>query len=75
MNYTDTSSVAFLDALRGATVIDLPPGAPSWITADLWKTTASVWQPHYDHPLTQEDILGILLNTGALLDILEDAHG
>ena len=47
-------------------------GAPSWITQALIADTQRIWQPYYDQALTEVDALGILLDVGQLLDLLED---
>lgn len=50
--------------------ITLPPGAPAWITPALFADTIATWQPYQAEPLTPDDVLEILLNTGNLVSIL-----
>lgn len=50
---------------------DLPPGAPTWITADLIRDTVDVWQPYYDRELTADDAVEILQNVAHMFDALE----
>ena len=51
--------------------VSLPPGAPHWVTPELFTDTAATWQPIYGRRLTPEEVLGILLSVGRLLDCLE----
>jgi hypothetical protein len=50
------------------------PGAPTWITRELVEDTLRVWQPYYQDPLTTEDAVSILVNVGALLDVLREGN-
>ncbi|MDA1015162.1 MAG: hypothetical protein O3A00_12005 [Planctomycetota bacterium] len=36
----------------------VPPGAPSWVTAELIADTLRVWQRYYDRRLTPDDAVG-----------------
>jgi hypothetical protein len=51
----------------------VPAGAPPWITHELLQATFETWQPHYEKPLTSEDVLEILLNVDHFLAVLEDS--
>ncbi len=51
----------------------VPPGAPSWVTAELIAQTVETWQPYYRQVLTAQDALDILLGVGRLFDILQGA--
>ena len=48
----------------------VPPGAPSWVTAELIAETLRVWQPYYRTPLTPEDALEMIIGVGQLFDVL-----
>lgn len=48
----------------------VPPATPAWITPDLIRLTLKVWQPRYATPLSAEDAVTILRNTGRLFDAL-----
>jgi hypothetical protein len=48
----------------------IPPGTPEWITIDLVRLTLKVWQKHYKEPLSTQDAVTILLNTGQLFGVL-----
>lgn len=50
----------------------IPPGAPSWVTAELIADTLRVWQRYYDRRLTPDDALEIILNVGQLFDVLRE---
>ena len=50
--------------------VRVPPGAPSWITAELIRETLHVWQPYYEEPLVAEDALEMLMNVGQLFKTL-----
>ena len=50
--------------------VEVPAGAPAWITSELVEKTIRVWQPYYADPLTPEDALAIILNVGRLFDVL-----
>jgi hypothetical protein len=43
---------------------------PGWITAGVIEETRAVWQPFYKEELTNEEIVGLLLNVGTLFRIL-----
>jgi hypothetical protein len=45
---------------------------PEWITVELIAETIKVWQPKYPQPLTDHDVIEILLSVGHLLDFLGD---
>ena len=54
-------------------VVSVPPGVPKWITPDLISETLAVWAPKYEKRgvmLTTEDAIEILVNVGALADVL-----
>lgn len=46
--------------------VEVPPGAPSWITAELIAYTLRVWQPQYDEHLTEDEAVEILWNVSRL---------
>ncbi len=43
---------------------------PGWITADVIAETRAVWQPFYEKELTNDEVVGLLLNVGTLFRIL-----
>ncbi len=43
---------------------------PGWITASVIAETRAVWQPFYEKELTNDEIVGLLLNVGTLFRIL-----
>jgi len=47
-----------------------PPGAPRWITAELMFETWQTWQPYYNEPLTADDVLGMIVGVGQLMELL-----
>lgn len=49
---------------------DVPPGAPSWVTAELIANTLEVWQPYYDSPLTPADALAMIQAASGLIEVL-----
>ena len=52
----------------------LPKGRPAWVTAELLEQTIAAWQQFYDHSLTLDDALEIILNVAALSDALIQEH-
>ncbi len=51
------------------TEYDHPPARPPWISDDLLVETMRVWQPYYDQPLGEDDVVGILIYVGELFDL------
>jgi hypothetical protein len=43
---------------------------PAWITPALIARTRHICEPRYGHPLTNEDVVEILMTVGALGDVL-----
>ncbi len=43
---------------------------PAWITAETMADTRAVWEPVYDRPLSDDDIIEILVNTAGVLRVL-----
>ena len=58
------------DLYAGVVEIEVPRGAPCWITADLLEDTLAVWQPRYLTILTFDDALEMLLNIGRLANAM-----
>jgi len=50
----------------------VPLGAPTWVTAQLISETIEAWQEDYDHELTADDALEILLLFDQLFGVLEE---
>lgn len=48
----------------------VPPGAPSWVTADLIDQTLKVWQPFYAHQLIPEDALEMIVGVDQLFSMV-----
>jgi len=61
-----------VDANRTLNLADIivPPGAPSWISAELIAETLRVWQPYYAETLTPIDALDMILNVSRLVDVI-----
>ena len=53
-----------------AVSMQVPPGTPPWISADLIAHTIRVWEPYYKHSLTKEEAVEILVAVGNLADAL-----
>lgn len=53
--------------------VRVPAGAPAWVTAELIKHTLRVWQPFYEHPLTTQDALTMILSTGRIVEALTES--
>jgi hypothetical protein len=45
---------------------------PGWISADVITETRAVWQPFYQQPLTDDEIVALLLNVGNLFRLLSE---
>ena len=56
-----------------ANEVRVPPGAPAWVTPELIQHTLRVWQQFYEHPLTAQDALTMILSTGRIVDALTEA--
>jgi|GEM_PF-1587610 len=52
--------------------VRVPAGAPTWVTPELIQHTLRVWQPFYEHPLTPQDALGMILSTGRIVEALTE---
>jgi hypothetical protein len=50
--------------------IQVPPGAPAWVTSELIEHTLRVWQPFYRDQLIPEDALEIIRSIGNIVDVL-----
>lgn len=50
--------------------VRVPGGAPRWVTEELIAHTIRYWQQYTEKPLTSDDALEILLNTGRLVEYL-----
>lgn len=51
----------------------VPPGTPSWITAELISRTISVWQRFYSTELTAADAVEMLTAAENLFAVMQDA--
>ena len=50
--------------------VRVPPGAPSWVTPELFDLTIRTWQPYYRTPLSSDDALTMILNVVELYGVL-----
>lgn len=50
--------------------VQLPPGAPDWISPDLLGETIQTWQPKSSTQLTAEDAVEILTLFGQLFEVV-----
>lgn len=50
--------------------LQVPSGAPTWVTVDLLERTLQVWQPYYDCPLTPADALAMIQAASGLIEVL-----
>ena len=55
------------------TKIEVPPGAPKWITEEDIADTLRVWQRYSKEGLTADDAVEILVNTDQLLRALVES--
>lgn len=53
----------------------VPPGTPSWVTADLIESTIRVWQPFYSHQLIPEDALEMIMAVDRLFEVMSRESG
>ena len=51
-------------------VVEVPSGAPDWVTAELLEEAIEVWQPYYQEELDAEDALKITLSVGRLAEVI-----
>lgn len=56
-------------------VVRVPAGAPSWITAELIEHTTRIWQPFYEEQLIPEQAMEIIMNMGRMMDLLSSGDG
>ena len=54
--------------------VEVPAGAPDWVTPELLSDTLRTWQPSYAHTLTVEEALEILLSVVHLFDQLRNVE-
>ena len=52
------------------TLVEVPAGAPPWVTLELIEHTLRVWKPFYEDQLISEDALEIIMCVGRLADVL-----
>ncbi len=50
--------------------IEVPPGTPDWITAELIVLTIKTWQPYYKSSLSPQDAVTMIQNVGQLFQVL-----
>lgn len=50
--------------------VAVPPGAPRWVTQELFEYTLKIWQPRYNNQLTSEEALGIIMSASQLNSVL-----
>lgn len=50
--------------------IQVPEGAPAWITPALIRETMAIWQPFYRDSITRDDAVRILTCVGRLFEVL-----
>ncbi len=55
--------------------VEVPSGAPDWVTAELLEEAIQVWQPYYEHGLDAEDALEITLSVGRLAEVISGEGG
>lgn len=48
----------------------VPDAAPDWITPKLIQQTKRVWQPYYSDPLTDDEVVAMIVGVGCLIDRL-----
>jgi len=48
------------------------PGLPVWITAEAVADTRAVFEPMHKRPLSDDDVVEILLNVGNLFENLSE---
>lgn len=58
-----------------ARAITVPVGSPVWVSPALIQKTIGAWQRYYPHQLTSDDALEILMDYGALIDVLMTTEG
>jgi hypothetical protein len=56
--------------------VQVPAGAPPWITAELIEDTLRIWQPFYGGRLNEDDALEIILSGDRMMDVfaIGDRH-
>lgn len=50
--------------------VQVPAGAPTWITAELIEHTLQIWQPFYEEQLIPEQAMEIIMGMGRMVDLL-----
>lgn len=50
--------------------LQVPAGAPTWITVELVEETVRVWQPFYEKQLIAEDALEMIIGVSHLVSII-----
>ena len=49
--------------------VQVPAGAPRWVTPELIEHTLRVWQPYYRDPLIPEDALEMIMGVSRIVDV------
>lgn len=62
-------------AQQSSTTVDVPSGAPTWVTPELIAHTLRVWQRFCEQPLTPEDALEIIMGAGQLIQSFSGNQG
>jgi hypothetical protein len=52
----------------------VPKGLPTWITSNVIDDTLRTFQPFYEHHMTVDEAVGILLSMGTLFGVLKGAE-
>ena len=50
--------------------VDVPVGAPPWVTRELIEHTLHIWQSFYAAPLIPEDALEIIMSADRMMELL-----
>lgn len=67
-----------LDAKRkalDAVPLEIPKGAPSWVTVELIESTLKTWQPYYSYRLTAQDAVVMIKSAARLFDVMSCGSG
>lgn len=73
MSVSPTAKVAHSEGeTRPATILELPPGTPKWITPELVELTIRVWQPGYAETISIAEAIGMIQIAGRLFDALKE---
>lgn len=64
------TSPSFESPSDGLAIVNVPEGAPAWVSASLIRDTIKIWQPYYHVQLHPVDALEMIMGASRLMDLV-----